>query len=189
MSLTAYRNALSDAQARKRAAAASLADARRAYVAAADGAVWAAEAQTLVQGIAAGVQAAVHARIAALVGRCLAAVFDEPYEFTITFEQRRGRTEAVIGLQRGTLVVDPLEAAGGGVCDVTAFALRLAALIMARPAKRRLLVMDEPFRFVSAEYRPAIRRLIEGLSQEFGIQFIFVTHDPALQIGHVVEFR
>lgn len=85
--------------------------------------------------------------------------------------------------------IDPMSASGGGVIDVAAFALRLACLLLATPRPRRLLVLDEPFRFVSAKYRPKIRALLLQLSEELGVQIILVTHITELQIGtvHTIE--
>ena len=143
--------------------------------------------QKILQAVAQTIQEQVHNRIAAVVSRCLTAVFSEPYAFRITFEQKRGRTEARLSFVRGGIEVDPLTAAGGGVVDVAAFALRLAALMLSRPVKRRLLVLDEPFRFVSAEYRPKVRELLAELATEMGVQFVLVTHMPELYGDKVVE--
>jgi DNA repair exonuclease SbcCD ATPase subunit len=136
------------------------------------------------------IQQQAHARIAQLVTRCLAAVFEEdPYEFDIAFEQRAGRTVAALAFLRAGRRLNPTEAAGGGACDVAAFALRTACIMLARPPRRRLLLLDEPFRYLSREYRPRARALIEALSQELDVQFIIVTHDPEFIIGTVIEVR
>lgn len=146
------------------------------------------EAQKIAQAVAAQVQHSAHERIAAVVDRCMAAVFDEPYSLDIQFEQKRGKTEAVIQFKRGELVVEPLEAAGGGVVDVAAFALRLACLVLRRPALRRLIVLDEPFRFVhSPRYRERVRTMLETLASEMGVQIIMVTGIDELQCGTVLE--
>ncbi len=146
------------------------------------------EAQAIVQGVAQDVQQRVHSRIAALVTRCLKAVFGEDaYEFRIAFERKRGRTEARLYLVRGDLEIEPTEASGGGVVDVVGLGLRIACLMLHRPAKRKLLCLDEPLRHLSANYRPAARDLIEALAEELDIQFILVTHDEEFRIGNVVE--
>jgi len=145
------------------------------------------KAQIVVQEVAAAVQQQAHRSIAGVVSRCLEAVFDDPYEFRIAFEQKRGKTEAVLKFVRNGAVVDPMTASGGGVVDVAAFALRLACLVLSRPAKRRLLVLDEPFRFLSRDLRPKVKQLIETLAEEMKIQFVVVTHDPALTAGKVIE--
>lgn len=145
------------------------------------------EAQQIVQAVAETIQEQAHDRIAGVVSRCLATVFDEPYEFRINFERLRGRTEARLVFIREGLAVDPITSSGGGVVDVAAFALRVSCLMLKRPPARRVLVLDEPFRFVSAEYRPRVAKMLEDLSHELGIQFIMVTHIDELRVGAVVE--
>lgn len=142
------------------------------------------EAQSIAQAVAQRLQSQAHKQIAEIVTKCLA-IFDEPYTFRIVFERKRGRTEARLVFERDGLEVDPLTASGGGVVDVAAFALRVAALVLARPALRRVLVMDEPFRFVSAEYTPRVRALLESLARDMGIQIVLVTHNRGLQAGVV----
>ncbi len=145
------------------------------------------EAQKILQAVAESVQKIAHDKIANVVSRCLEAVFDEPYKFIIDFERKRGKTEANLTFERDGLSMDPLSASGGGVVDVAAFALRLACLLLTRPPLKRILLLDEPFRFVSNSYRPRIRSLLESLSDEMNVQFIIVTHISALKCGKVIE--
>ena len=146
------------------------------------------QAQKILQAAAEAVQQQAHRRLASVVTRCLKAVFgEEAYEFRIRFEQKRGKTEARLLFARDGLECDPVDAAGGGVVDVASFALRLACLLLTVPAKRKLLVLDEPLKHLSRQYRPAARQLIEVMAKEMGVQFIVVTHDPALVTGKVVE--
>lgn len=144
-------------------------------------------ALALAQQVAMSVQEQAHRQIADVVSRSLEAVFDEPYEFRIRFEQKRGRTEASLVFARDGVDVDPLTASGGGVVDVAAFALRLSALLLSRPPVRRLLVMDEPFRFVSVEYRERVGMLLERLADELDFQFIVVTHMEELKTGTIIQ--
>ena len=146
------------------------------------------EAQRLLQGIAKDVQERSHEAVAALVTRCLKTVFGEDgYEFRVNFEQRRGRTEADLVFHRDGKDIDPATASGGGCTDVAAFALRLACLLLSRPAKRKLLVLDEPMRMLSRNYNETVRELIETLAAELDLQVIMVTHCPELACGKVVE--
>ena len=149
------------------------------------------EAQALVQQVAKEVQTRVHKQIASVVTHCLKSVFvDDAYEFKIDFRRARGKTEAVLQFVRGGMVIDdPLDECGGGVIDVAAFALRLACLTLSVPSRRKLLVMDEPFRFLSAEYIPAVRELLLTLAKDVGIQMILVTHNRGLECGEVVEIE
>jgi DNA repair exonuclease SbcCD ATPase subunit len=46
-------------------------------------------------------------------------------------------------------------------------------------------VLDEPFKFVSEEYRPRVRAMLEKLSAELDVQFIMVTHVPEFKTGTI----
>jgi DNA repair exonuclease SbcCD ATPase subunit len=145
------------------------------------------EAQEIAQFVAQSVQQQAHQRIAEVVTRCLSSVFDEPYEFIVHFERKRGRTEARLTFQKEGKEIDPLDASGGGVVDVASFALRLSCLILNKPPLRRCVILDEPFKFVSKNHLPKIRDLIYTLSKEMGVQFIMVTHIQELKMGTIVE--
>lgn len=145
------------------------------------------EAQELAQEVAQQVQQRAHKQIASVVSRCLESVFDEPYNFKIIFERKRGRTEAQLVFERDGTIVDPMTASGGGVVDVAAFALRLSCLMLSRPPLRRLLILDEPFKFVSSTYRGRIRHMMEELSKELKVQFVMVTHIKEFEMGKVLR--
>jgi DNA repair exonuclease SbcCD ATPase subunit len=148
------------------------------------------EALAVAQSASQHIQTLAHDRIASLVSKCLKAVFgDAAYEFRILFDKKRGRTEARLVFARNGAEIDPTAAAGGGAVDVAAFALRLSCLMLHRPPLRKLLVLDEPFRCLSEDYKPAARALLERLSAELGVQFVIVTHDKEFKIGTVVEVR
>jgi hypothetical protein len=162
---------------------AALADARTEYKNVAT-------AQGIVQATAQQIQQAAHDRIAAVVSECLRSVFETPYAFKILFERKRGRTEAVLQFVRGELEIDPLGAAGGGVIDVAAFALRVACLVLARPPLRRLLVLDEPFSHCKPPevLAPRICKMLEMLAEQFGIQFVLIPSiENHYRIGKVIE--
>lgn len=143
-------------------------------------------AQTLAQEVAAQLQTSAHTKIAQIVSHCLETVFDEPYIFRIHFDRKRGKTEARLTFERNGEELDPLGASGCGVVDVAAFALRVSCLMLSQPPLRRLLVLDEPFRFVSPDLRCRVADLLNALSNELGIQFVMVTHDPQLRAGLVI---
>lgn len=145
------------------------------------------QAQEVLQLLAQAVQQKAHERIAHVVSSCLSAVFDDPYTFHIEFERKRGRTEASLRFRRRGLEVDPLTASGGGVVDVAAFALRIACLVMHRPRLSRVLVLDEPFRFVSAQYQEGVREMLEQISTEMKVQILLVTHQENLSAGKIID--
>ena len=183
-----YQQQLDDANAEFRAAQAAVKNERSALKTAEKSLDANIEARTIIQSVAHAVQQEAHNRIAGVVSRCLTAVFgDDAYSFQIKFEQKRGRTEARLIFERNGLEMAPLGAAGGGTVDVAAFALRLAALMLQRPPQRRCLVLDEPFKYLSKEYRPIIRDLLLDLAAELEMQFIVVTHDTEMACGTIVK--
>lgn len=147
------------------------------------------EAQDIIQALGQTLQEQAHKQISSVVSKCLAAVFEEPYEFLIEFERKRNRTSASLKLKRdGQVLDDVLDSAGGGVADVAAFALRISCLLLSKPSCRRLVVLDEPFKFLHPpERRPRAVAMLEMLSEDFGIQFLMVTGIDELICGHVVE--
>jgi DNA repair exonuclease SbcCD ATPase subunit len=146
------------------------------------------DAQIIVQNIAQLIQQKAHERIEGVVSKCLEAVFGNAYGFKIRFERKRGRTEAnLILLKDGHEIEDGLNADSGGVVEVAAFALRLACIVLAKPALKRIVIMDEPFRNLDAGNRENMRVLLEELSEDFKVQFILVTHEEAFHAGKVIK--
>ena len=146
------------------------------------------QAQQVLQQVAEAVQNIAHAKIAGVVTRCLKAVFgDSAYEFQIIFERKRGKTEARLAFVRDGIEHDPTSSCGGGTVDVAAFALRLACLLLSRPRLRRVLILDEPFRYLSSSYREAVCAMLLEVSKELGVQIIQVTHSPELLAGKIIQ--
>ena len=146
------------------------------------------KAKEIATAVGRKLQEDVRVSLSSLVTRVLAAVFREnSYEFVIKFVERRGKMEVDLLLARDGMELDPLRSVGGGVCDVVAFALRVSVMLRQNPPVRRLLVLDEPLRFLSARYQPAAREMLEKLCSELGVQLIMVTHSPKLAIGNLIE--
>ena len=144
-----------------------------------------AEALTVAREIAKEIQQQAHQRVSDVVTRCIKTVFgDDSYEFRIMFEEKRNKTEARIALIKdGQEISPPIDASGGGVIDVAAFALRIAVLNLIKPARRRFVVLDEPFRFVSADKLPIVLSLMEYLADTMEMQFLMVNHYQDLEVG------
>lgn len=60
------------------------------------------------------------------------------------------------------------------------FALRICLWCIQTPRPAPIMILDEPFRFLSPECRMKAGELMRGFSTELGIQFIIVTHDREL---------
>lgn len=146
--------------------------------------------QEIVQDLVESIQNKVHSQIAGIATSCLKSIFGEDsYSLEIRFEKKRGRTEARLVLCRGGEEFDTLSSCGGGVVDVVSFALRVSALILSRPAKRRFLCLDEPFKHLSPEYSEKVREMLCSLSDRLDIQFLIVTHSQEISCGKIIDIN
>jgi DNA repair exonuclease SbcCD ATPase subunit len=137
------------------------------------------EAQTVLQLIAKQTQENIRYKLEDIVNLSLSTVFGSRYRFEIKFEIKREQTEASLVLFDGVNEIDPIESNGGGINDVLSFALRIALLIISK--NRRILILDEPMKFISADLREFCYELMAKLSHDLGIQIICVTHEEELK--------
>jgi predicted ATPase len=119
-------------------------------------------------------------RVEALVDYGVQTVFGPTYRFKLESELRGKAVRTEFFLVEDELKLPLLDATGGGVGDVVSFLLRVVILCLVRPVQRRVLVLDEPFKFVSASHFQTLAGLIQELSASLGIQLIMVTHKPEL---------
>ena len=147
------------------------------------------EARTITNSVAEQLQRRANDKIAKVVTRCLAAVFDDPYEFKINFVKKRGKTEAVLQFVRDDIIhEDPKNELGGGVIDVAALALRIATTAIS--SNRRTFFLDEPFRHVrGADNRRRTKQLLRILSKEFNVQWIVNTDIESYRTGTIIEME
>jgi hypothetical protein len=141
------------------------------------------EAREIVRKVGAETQSQLSWHIKDIVSMALDSVFDSPYTFGIDFVQRRQRTECDLYFERDGNRIDPLTASGVGAVDVASFALRIASWSMARPRTRNVIILDEPFRFLSENYQEQASIMMKEISQKLGIQFLVISHNETLASG------
>lgn len=107
-------------------------------------------------------------------------VFNDPYELNVNFVERRGKIECELLFAKDGHVFSPLESSGYGAVDVASFALRVASWSMQNPRSRNVIILDEPFRFLSEDRQPYASQILKEVSNKLGIQFIIVTHEDVL---------
>lgn len=137
------------------------------------------EAQVFLQKVAQSTQEKLKFQIEDIVNLALESVFPDEYEFKIEFDVSRGKTDAeLIFLDKRTgQTIDPMEASGGGVVDLTAFALRVSAWALENGTDN-LIILDEPFKFVSRDLQERAGEILKTLSEKMKLQIIMVTHIP-----------
>jgi len=138
------------------------------------------EAREIIRKVGMETQNSLSFHINDIVSLALDSVFDNPYQFAVDFVNRRNKTECDLYFVRDGNRIDPLTASGVGAVDVASFALRIASWSMARPRTDNVIILDEPFRFLSENYQEQASLMLREISQKLGIQFIIVTHEVTL---------
>lgn len=139
------------------------------------------KAQIIVQEVSKLTQQEVEFHVSDLVSHGLAAVFDNPYSYKLEYVLRRDKTEADQYWYRGDSNFLPN---GGGVRDVSAFALHIACIVLSllqKQGRRPVLFLDEPFKHLKPsglQERAGI--MLQEISKSLKIQIILITHDEVL---------
>lgn len=137
------------------------------------------QAQVFLQKVAQDTQSQLKLKIEDIVNLALNTVFPDEYLFQVDFNVSRGKTDAelVFVNQKTGGRVDPMTASGGGVVDIVAFALRIAGYVLESNVDN-VIILDEPFRFVSKDLVDRAGEILKVLSTKLGLQIILVTHIP-----------
>lgn len=138
------------------------------------------QARTVIKHVGLKTQQLLQYHIGEITSLAMEAVFDDPYEMIAEFVERRNKTECDLLFERDGKRINPLDASGGGVVDIASFALRAASWSMGRPRTQPVLILDEPFKQLSANLMPKASQMLEDVSKELGLQIIMVTHSDEL---------
>lgn len=135
------------------------------------------QAQAFLQKIAQETQEHLKFQVEDIVNLALETCFPGEYIFQIDFNILRGKTEAELVFldQKTSRKIDPMEASGGGVVNLTAFALRIACYALEKE-NDNVIILDEPFRFLSRDLQERAGEILKTLSKKMNIQIIMVSH-------------
>lgn len=100
---------------------------------------------------------------------------DLPLTFRLQVDTKRGTQWVEPRLVSGPVDAPILDAFGGGPSAVVGFLLRL--LVCRRLGLAPVLLLDEPFSFVSAQYVEPLAKLLRELADAVGVTLLLVTHD------------
>ena len=141
------------------------------------------QAQMFLQKVAQDTQSQLKFQIEDIVNLALETCFPNEYEFQLQFNIARGKTDAelVFLSQKTGRPIDPMNASGGGVVDLTAFALRIASYALEQGVDN-VIILDEPFRFISRDLQARAGEILKSLSTKLGLQIVMVTH-----IGQMID--
>jgi hypothetical protein len=137
------------------------------------------KALEIVKQVGLATQKQLEYRLSEQVSLAMEAVFDDPYELKINFQEKRGKTEVELLFSRRNLEFPPLGNAGEGTIGVAALALRIAYWSMRRDKKvRALLLLDEPFvRLKGVEANKRALAVLQEISNKLGMQIIMISDE------------
>ena len=141
------------------------------------------QAQVFLQKVAQETQEHLKFQIEDIVNLALETCFPSEYTFQILFNVSRGKTDAELVFldQKTRRQIDPMNASGGGVVDLTCFALRVACYALEKQVDN-VIILDEPFRFLSRDLQERAGEILSKLSKKMNIQIIMVSH-----IGEIIN--
>ena len=123
-------------------------------------------------------QREIKAYIEETVTLALQSVYGDDYKFIIEFDySKREQVEISFYVEHLEIKLEPRkDTCGGGVIDVCSFALRMVCLTLEEPNVEAVLILDEPFKNVSAKFIPLVGQMIVDITEMLNLQIIMVTH-------------
>lgn len=138
------------------------------------------KANEIVKIVGGETQSQLQFHISDITSLALESVFDNPYKLQVDFIGRRGKMECDLLFERNGNTIKPKESGGFGAMDVASLALRVACWSMQSPRTNSTIIIDEPFKHLSVEHHESASQMLKELSDKLGIQFIIITHIPAI---------
>jgi len=141
------------------------------------------EAFDIASTVMIGTQNEVKAFIEKSVTLALQTVFGPSYAFQLTYESKRGQSEATLAVLKDGEPYSPEDESGGGIIDVTSFGLRLTLWALSGEDAAPVFLLDEPARNLSRDKLDAFAMMLRQLVEMFHVQVIQVSHDETLIEG------
>lgn len=140
------------------------------------------KAREIFSNVAKSTQKTIEYKISNLVGYAIASVFPDPWQFKLSFVQRRNKTEADLIFFKDNekkQTTDILNSGGGGAADIASFALRIAMWSLKKT--KTIFILDEPTRFLhNPAYQEKASNMFKEICHKMEIQIIIVTDQEAL---------
>ena len=138
------------------------------------------KAREIIQIVAAATLKNLEFHISNLVTVALAAVFPNPPVFVAKISIRRNQIELDLLFKEYDCEQKPLDSDGYGAVDVASYALRISFWSLKKT--RPVMILDEPFKFVSPDLQSKVSEMIKMISDKLGIQHIMVSHQEDINI-------
>lgn len=139
------------------------------------------EAHEIIQMAAQLTQETLQEQLGSVVSMALTAVFEEPYEFVVEFVSKRNTTECNLLFDRRGERCHPMDDSGYGASDIASISLRMS--YWASGDTRAIIIMDEPCKNLSEEYKSLAAVMFQEMCRKLDLQVIMISHIPAFREG------
>ena len=127
--------------------------------------------------------------IETLITSMLQTIFGKEFKFYIEYTESRNEINCNFYVKENDRLLDMFYMVAGGAIDVISFGLRLVILLMIKPPLEYVLILDEPFHFLSADKLKLMSVLLKRLRHDFNIQFIITSHQKELAAVADKQFK
>ncbi len=118
---------------------------------------------------------------------------DKEMSFHVMPNRTKRGTFYNVYIETNGMFTELFDAKGGGVIDVVAICLRITYLIKMKGILRQTLILDEPLKNLDANRINLAAAWLKHITEVFDIQFVMVTHIPALALAtdpaNVIEVK
>jgi ABC-type enterochelin transport system ATPase subunit len=101
------------------------------------------------------------------------------YEISIFTKEKRNNIELAIDLiKNGKSEGNPVDANGGGICDILSVTLLFVCWKLSGNRSRDLFILDEPFKNLDSERQENACAFFQDLANSLGLKVLMITHIP-----------
>lgn len=139
------------------------------------------KAQEVIQEVARQTQTEIKIHVTDIVNLALGSIpFEErPDYFDVDFVIRRNQTECDLFYMQNGNRMNPLTSSGGGLLDITSFALQIACWSLQFKNKNNTIILDEPFKNINDPEKKLnlmefTCEMVRKIADKLNIQFIII---------------
>ena len=126
-------------------------------------------------------------KVESIVSDGLNLVFDQDLQLLLERKEGAKGDSYRLMVQQGDVVGPPIDTMGGGVVNIISFLLRV--IMIQRFKLNKLIVLDEAFNNVSADFLPRVSEMLRSLCDDHGYTILSITQAPLLASAANRVFR
>lgn len=141
------------------------------------------EALGFLTDLADGRRGAMKGKIETVVSEALKLIYGNSYRVELSYAVKNNRSNLEIEMVRDTKAGEvrrDMDGFGGGVADTISVPLRLMVLVGSRKTDK-VCILDECWKHINPERIELVGKFLQALTEQLGMQIIFVTHHHPLQ--------